>query len=132
MARSDRHPRRLLRLVSCLVLAAACGRRAPAPPPDSTTANRDSVSADSAAHATAAQAPTRIEIVGVDLRIFEDAVVRVLRLDGVVVGNQAGRPIPLDDPRSYTIEIESGLAWIGYVAAAVVQELLYPSPFPCG
>jgi hypothetical protein len=28
--------------------------------------------------------------------------------------------------------ILGGLAWIGYVAAAVVQELLHPSPFPCG
>src|SRR5688572_32169247 len=98
MARSDQRPGRLLRRVACLVLAATCGCRAPAPAPEPGTANPDSVAADSAAHATAAQAPTRIEIIGVDLRVFEDAVVRVRRLEGVVVGNQPGQPISLDDP----------------------------------
>ena len=114
MALRDPRLRPSLRVASCLLLALACGRRSPAPAPESTTASRDSVIADSAAHAAAAQAPTRIEIVGVDLRVFENAIVHVRRLEGIVVGNLSGLPIPLDDPAGYTIEVESGETWIGY------------------
>jgi hypothetical protein len=112
--------RRVLALV-CLLLAAVCGRRAPAPAHESATANPDSVSADSAAHATGAQAPTRIEIVDVDLHVFEDATVHVRWLEGIVAGNPPGEPIPLDDPRSYVIEVESGEAWIGYSDLSLVM-----------
>src|SRR5688572_2049165 len=121
MARSDQRPGRPLRLAACLVLAAACGCRAPAPAPEPGTANPDSVAADSAAHAAAAQDPTRIEIVGVDLRVFEEAVVRVRRLEGVVVGTRSGQPIALDDPSAYIIEVESGETWIGYDALSRVM-----------
>lgn len=121
MARSDQHPGRPHGLVAGLVLAAACGCRAPAPAHESATTDPDSVAADSAAHATAAQAPTRIEIVGVDLRVFEDAVVSVRWLEGVVVGARPGQPIALDDPRAYMIEVESGETWIGYDALSRVM-----------
>jgi hypothetical protein len=107
-------PGRLVLSVACLLLAAACGRRAPAPAPESPTANPDSVAADSAAHAAASEAPTRIEIIDVDLHVFEEATVHVRRLEGVVVGSRPGQPIPLDDPAGYVIEVESGEAWIGY------------------
>jgi hypothetical protein len=114
MSRLDQGPGRPLCVLTCLGLALGCGDRAPSPADQTAEATADSVAADSAAHATGAQAPTRIEIVGVDLRVFEDAVIRVRRLEGTVVGNQPGRPIPLDDPRAYAIEIESGEIWIGY------------------
>jgi hypothetical protein len=105
------------RLLGRLTLSVACllecdrGTAPPDTPPAPVSATADSVAIVSAA---SAQRPTRIEIVDVDLRVFEDATVHVRWLEGVVAGSRPGQPIPLDDPSSYVIEVESGEAWIGY------------------
>jgi len=114
MAPLDRSSGRTLLLAGCVGLALGCGDEAPAPAGEATKAAADSIAADSAAHAAGAGEPTRIQIVGVELRVFEDAVVRVRRLEGTVAGDRPGEPIALDDPNRYTIEIESGETWIGY------------------
>jgi hypothetical protein len=95
-------------------VALACGGEEPGPAEADLAARRDSVAADSTAHAAGAEEPTRIEIVGVDLHILGDAVARVERLEGTVVGDRPGEPIPLDDASRYTIEVENGVMFVGY------------------
>ncbi len=116
MARPIRRPSLLARLTAAatLALAPCCGGPEPA-------VNAPPGPADSAAHAAAARDPTRIEIVGVDLRMFEDAVVRVVRLEGTVEPVTADSIVSLDDASRYTIEVETGETWIGYDDLAVVM-----------
>lgn len=102
---------------ACLILLACCGRTAPEPVDGSATARADSASADSAA----ARTPTRIEIVGVDLHVLENAIVRVRRLQGTVVNARPGRAVALDDPSAFTIEVVRGEAWVSYADLSTVM-----------
>lgn len=112
--------RRSALLLACLLLIPRCGGRAPTPAEEAGNAAPDSASSapDSS---RGARAPTRVEIVGVDLRMFENARVRVRRLSGVATSKRPGQPVTLDDATSYVIEVESGQTWIGYDDLAIVM-----------
>lgn len=64
--------------------------------------------------------PTRVEIVGVDLRLFEDASIHVTRLVGTASSGRAGEPVVLDDNRAYTIDVKGAETWIGWSDLSVV------------
>lgn len=107
-------------VLSCLVVATGCKGEEPKRVGEVEVAACDTA-CPAPAEPEAGGAPTRVEIVGVDLRLFEDARVRVHRLVGVAISTRPGQPVALDDARSYVIEVESGETWIGYDDLAVVM-----------
>ena len=104
----------------CLLLALGC--RGPASRED-----RGAPAAiDTTATAQEEGAPTRVEIVDVDLRVFPDAHIHVLRLAGTASSVRSGQPVPLDDKNGYTIEVEGGETWIGWSdLSAVLNEYTF-------
>jgi hypothetical protein len=57
--------------------------------------------------------------VDVDLRLFEDASIHVMRLAGIA-SSAGGGPVVLDDPNAYTIEVQGAETWIGWSDLSVV------------
>ena len=50
----------------------------------------------------------------VDLRLFADARIHVIRLTGTATSIRPGEPVALDDKNAYTIEVEGAETWIGW------------------
>lgn len=86
-------------------LAAACGNGPHPPDRPNRPAPVDSVSA---------RGPTRVEMAGVDLRVLENAVVRVDRLEGTVEALGSDGPVPLDDPVGFRIRVSGGRVKVGW------------------
>jgi hypothetical protein len=86
------------------------------PPPDTVANPRQSNAGD----------PTRVEILDVDLRVFADARIHVLRLAGTASSVHAGQPVPLDDKNGYTIEVDGAETWVGWSdLSAVLNEYTF-------
>ena len=106
---------------ACLLLAMGC--RGPAPRDDrgapaeiDTTANAQST----------AGGATRVEIVDVDLRVFADARIHVLRLAGTASSVRPGQPVPLDDKNGYTIAVDGAETWVGWSdLSAILNEYTF-------
>jgi len=106
--------------LACLVLALGC--RGPSSP-----ANRSApAEVDTMAAAPEGGAPTRVEIVGVDLRVFADARIHVLRLAGTASSVRPGQPVPLDDKNGYTIDVDGAETWVGWPdLSAILNEYTF-------
>jgi hypothetical protein len=105
--------------LACLVLAMGC--RGPASP-----ANRGAPAEVDTLAATETGALTRVEIVDVDLRVFADARIHVLRLAGTASSVRPGEPVPLDDKNAYTIDVDGAYTWVGWSdLSAILNEYTF-------
>ena len=105
--------------LACLVLALGC--RGPSSP-----ANRGAPAEVDTMAAPEAGAPTRVEIVDVDLRVFADARIHVLRLAGTASSVEAGLPVPLDDKNGYTIDVDGAETWVAWAdLSAILNEYTF-------
>ncbi|HEY7472478.1 MAG TPA: hypothetical protein VIE68_09040 [Gemmatimonadota bacterium] len=107
---------------ACLLLALGCSGPATrenhgAPAAVDTTAGRQPSSAG---------APTRVEILDVDLRLFPDASIHVIRLAGTASSVRPGQPVTLDDENAYRIDVEGAETRIGWAdLSAVLNEYTF-------
>lgn len=70
--------------------------------------------------------PTEVEILDVQLRLFADARIHVIRLVGTVTSVHGGEAVALDDKQSYTIAVEGAetrIAWADL--SAVLNEYTF-------
>jgi hypothetical protein len=64
--------------------------------------------------------------VDVDLRVFADARIHVLRLAGTASSARRGQPVPLDDKNGYAIEVDGAATWIGWSdLSAILNEYTF-------
>ena len=108
--------------IACLVLALGCrgpGHRTDrgTPAPVDTMVGRRS---------SRTGAPTQVEIVDVDLRLFPDARIHVIRLAGTAASLRAGSPVTLDDKNAYAIDVKGAETHIGWSdLSAVLNEYTF-------
>lgn len=106
---------------ACLLLVFAC--RDAGEPAEGTGPASDTVAAS---RQSTAGAPTRVEIVDVDLRVFPDARIHVLRLAGTASSVRPGQPVPLDDKNGYTIDVDGAETWVAWTdLSAILNEYTF-------
>jgi hypothetical protein len=91
----------VLLLVGIGAIAAACGRQpAPAPLTEAPAAPP--------AERTSGTGPIAASFRHVNLQVADGIVLEISRLDGALVGTRPGATASFDDPRSFTVRIDSG------------------------
>ncbi|MGH7565291.1 MAG: hypothetical protein ACREK2_00525 [Gemmatimonadota bacterium] len=116
-----RPPQGTLRYV-CLLLALGCRGAGPPQGDEGSPMGADTASATRPSNGE----PTSVEIVDVDLRLFEGATVHVTRLAGIATSVRSGEPVALDDNRAYRIDVTGAETWIGWPdLSAILNEYTF-------